>query len=174
MSGKVFMRKTTGCGYPCETLGVMFPTNQKNSSVNASFVLSATTTGLVGATVLVGETRNKLMPCDKIFRIAPLDPSPVDPAFLTEILRVSDVRRQIESNVTETSPTMKNISKPALLSLTFPLPPKSEHKFMAKALANARAKARTLREKAEEARAQGWAVFEATIYEEDKALTFTS
>jgi type I restriction enzyme S subunit len=54
------------------------------------------------------------MLCDKIFRVVPLDPSPVDPAFLTEVLRIPDVRRQIESNVTGTSPTMKNISKPAL------------------------------------------------------------
>jgi type I restriction enzyme S subunit len=124
----------------------------------------ANITRLVGATALVGETRNKLMLCDKIFRVVPLDPSPVGPAFLTEVLRISDVRRQIESNVTGTSPTMKNISKPALMGLTFPLPPKGVQFAMVEALGDARARAGLLRGEAQQARAQAWTDFEAAVY----------
>ena len=70
----------------------------------------ANVTRLVGAIALAGETRTKLMLCDKIFRVVSREPAPVDTTFLMEILRISDVRRQIEANVTGTSPTMKNIS----------------------------------------------------------------
>ena len=104
------------------------------------------------------------MLCDKIFRVVSREPAPVDMAFLAEILRISVVRRQIEANVTGTSPTMKNISKPALMSLTFPLPPKPEQVVMAKALADARAKAADLREKARKERAKAWTDFETAVY----------
>lgn len=77
---------------------------------------------LVGAVAHVRETRPRLMLCDKIFRIIPMKDSPILPEFLAEILKAPSVRQQIEANATGTSPTMKNISKPALLELTFPLP----------------------------------------------------
>ena len=124
----------------------------------------ANITRLVGATALISDTRPKLMLCDKIFRFVVRQPEPVDATFLKEILRISDVRRQIEANVTGTSPTMKNISKPALMGLTFPLPPKPEQITMAKALTDARAKAAGLRGQARKGRAQAWADFEAAIY----------
>ena len=124
----------------------------------------ANVTRLVGAIALIGETRPKLMLCDKIFRVVSRDPAPVDATFLAETLRISDVRRQIEANVTGTSPTMKNISKPALMSLTFPLPPKSEQIVMAKALTDARTKAADLREKARKERATAWTDFETATY----------
>ena len=130
----------------------------------------ANITRLVGATALISETRPKLMLCDKIFRFVTRQPAPVDVAFLKEILRISDVRRQIEANVTGTSPTMKNVSKPALMGLTFPLPPKLEQIAMSKALTDARAKATYLRGKARKARAQAWTDFEASVYAmEDEA-----
>ena len=125
----------------------------------------ANITRLVGATALVGETRRKLMLCDKIFRAVSRESTPVTMSFLAEILRVSSVRRQIEANVTGTSPTMKNITKPALMNLTFPLPPEDEQKVMTADLSNARAAAASLRSKAEEARTKAWMDFEATIYE---------
>ena len=134
----------------------------------------ANITRLVGAVALVGETCPKLMLCDKIFRVVSREPTPVDTTFLAEVLRISDVRRQVEANVTGTSPTMKNISKPALMSLSFPLPPKPEQVVMAKALADARAKATALREKARNERAEAWADFEAAVYaaeDEVKAVT---
>jgi type I restriction enzyme, S subunit len=77
----------------------------------------ANITRLVGATALIRHTRPMLMLCDKIFRVIWRDPSPVTPEFVTEVLRTNEVRRQIETKLTGTSPTMKNISKPALLSL---------------------------------------------------------
>lgn len=124
----------------------------------------ANITRLVGATARIGETRPKLMLCDKIFRVVPREPAPVDIVFLTEILRISDVRRQSEANLTGTSPTMKNISKPALMGLTFPLLPKNEQVAMTTALADARAKAADLREQARWARDQAWIDFEAAVY----------
>ena len=124
----------------------------------------ANVTRLVGAIALIGETRPKLMLCDKIFRVVSREPTPVDATFLAEILRISDVRRQIEANVTGTSPTMKNISKPALMSLTFPLPPKPEQTVMAKTLADARTKVADLREKARKERATAWTEFETAVY----------
>ena len=124
----------------------------------------ANITRLVGATVLIEKTRPKLMLCDKIFRAVPFKHDPVDTMFLTQVLRSSDVRRQIEADVTGTSPTMKNISKPALMGLTFPLPPKNEQFAMATALTDARADAANLREQARNARARAWADFEAAVY----------
>lgn len=129
----------------------------------------ANVTRLVGATTMINETRDKLMLCDKIFRVVPLDPEPVDPMFLTEVLRISDLRRQIEANVTGTSPTMKNISKPALLGLTFPLPPVSEQQKMVQALGNARTAASSLRTDAANIRAQAWTDFEAAVYAAEDA-----
>ena len=124
----------------------------------------ANSTRLVGATALIGEMRQKLMLCDKIFRFVERQPAQVDTKFLNEVLRISNVRRQIEANVTGTSPTMKNISKPALMGLTFPLPPKPEQITMAMALTDARARATDLRGQARTARAQAWRDFEASVY----------
>lgn len=124
----------------------------------------ANITRLVGATALIRETRRKLMLCDKIFRVIPPNPASVDMKYLAEVLRISDVRRQIEANVTGTSPTMKNISKPALMGLTFPLPRKHEQIAMAETLASARVRAAALHEQARMARAKAWVDFEAAVY----------
>lgn len=129
----------------------------------------ANVTRLVGATAMITETRDKLMLCDKIFRVVPLDTAPIDPVFLTEVLRISDLRRQIESNLTGTSPTMKNISKPALLGLTFPLPPLPEQQKMVQALGDARTTATSLRTDAARIRAQAWTDFEAAVYAAEDA-----
>jgi type I restriction enzyme S subunit len=124
----------------------------------------ANVTRLVGAISMIGVTRDKLMLCDKIFRVVPMDPAPVDSVFLTEVLRLPDLRRQIESKLTGTSPTMKNISKPALLGLTFPLPPLPEQQKMVQALTDARASGVQKREEAAKARAKAWADFETAVY----------
>lgn len=124
----------------------------------------ANVTRLVGAISMIGVTRDKLMLCDKIFRVVPLDPAPVDPVFLTEVLRLPDLRRQIESKLTGTSPTMKNISKPALLGLTFPLPPVPEQQKMVQALTDARASGVQKCEGAAKARAKAWSDFETAVY----------
>jgi type I restriction enzyme S subunit len=97
---------------------------QENIEVKVGDVLisRANILRLVGACTLVRTTRAKLMLCDKIFRVVSLRRSPIDPEFLAEVIKLPTVRQQIEAAATGTSPTMKNISKPSLLDLTFPLP----------------------------------------------------
>ncbi len=129
----------------------------------------ANITRLVGAVTLVGETHGKLMLCDKIFRVVLFDSSPVDSAFLTEVLRIRDVRRQIEANVTGTSPTMKNISKPALMSLAFPLPPIEDQIALTDTLVAARTMAADLRKQAKATRSMAWTDFESAVYAETRS-----
>jgi len=87
-------------------------------------VSRANVTRLVGACALVRNAPDKLMLCDKIFRARWHDPSPVLPEFLDIVMKLPHTRFQIESNVTGTSATMKNITKPALLNLRLPHPPR--------------------------------------------------
>ena len=119
---------------------------------------------LVGATALIRETRPQLLLCDKIFRMVWRKKSPITPEFVTEVLRIGDVRRQIETKLTGTSPTMKNISKPSPLSLAFPLPPLDDQRALIKALDAGRAAAARLRAEAITARADAWAAFEGAVY----------
>jgi type I restriction enzyme S subunit len=77
----------------------------------------------VGACALVEQVRPRLMLCDKLFRVIFKSKSPIMPKYLDEILRIPHLRWQIENNLTGASPTMKNISKPALMALRFPNPP---------------------------------------------------
>jgi type I restriction enzyme, S subunit len=85
----------------------------------------ANITRLVGACALVTQTRSRLMLCDKIFRVVFLEQSPIDAAYLAEVMKIPQVRRQIEAAATGTSATMQNITKPSLLALRLPLPPVS-------------------------------------------------
>lgn len=77
----------------------------------------------VGACGLVDKVRPKLMLSDKLFRVIWKEESTILPKYLDEILKIPHLRWQIENNLTGASPTMKNISKPALMALRFPLPP---------------------------------------------------
>jgi type I restriction enzyme, S subunit len=131
---------------------------------------------LVGATTLISETRPHLLLCDKIFRLVWRKPSPITAGFVTEVLRIGDVRRQIESKLTGTSPTMKNISKPSLLSLEFPLPPIDDQRTLIDALNSGRAEAAALRAEAAATRAGAWLAFEASVYATapDTATNFAS
>ena len=118
----------------------------------------------MGVASLVEGTRNKLMICDKIFRVVGSDDAKVDTHFIAHVLGIYHVRAQIEREFSTKSGMMKNISKPALMGLTFPLPPKNEQVAMTTTLADARAKAADLREQARKARAQAWTDFEASVY----------
>lgn len=92
--------------------------------VSGDLIISrANITQYVGACALVNQVRSKLMLCDKLFRVVWMQNSSVLPEYLNEILKIPHLRWQIENKLTGASPTMKNISKPALLSLKFPLPP---------------------------------------------------
>ena len=126
---------------------------------------------LVGSTALISETPPHLLLCDKIFRMVWRKPSPTTAKFVTEVLRIGDVRRQIESKLTGTSPTMKNISKPALLSLEFPLPPSDDQLSLITALNAGRAEAAGLRAEAATVRSAAWTTFEAAVYAADPAAS---
>lgn len=113
------------------------------------FLISrANVTRLVGACALVRASRTRLMLCDKIFRAVWHTPSPVLPEFLDEVLKTPHVRQQIESALTGTSATMKNITKGNLLELRFPLPPIAVQRSTVATLTAARDTVHNLRTKA--------------------------
>lgn len=114
----------------------------------------ANITRLVGACALVDKTPPHLLLCDKIFRAVWRSDSPALPAYLDAVLKLPHLRRQIEAALTGTSPTMKNISKPALLALRLPLPPLGIQKFLVQAIAQARTEAAQLRQQAAQVREQ--------------------
>lgn len=123
---------------------------------------------LVGACAFVVDVRPKLMLCDKIFRVVFARNSNIHPKFLAEILKLPFVRQQIETSATGTSPTMRNISKPALLELSFPLPMgaaglKVQHRIVEQLEAR-RAKAAQLLAAAAKIRAKAWAEFLAAVF----------
>lgn len=123
---------------------------------------------LVGACAIVHATRPHLMLCDKIFRVVFFRQSNVLPEFLVEVLKTPSVRQQIEAGATGTSPTMKNISKPSLLDLVFPLPMGSDGlKVQARLVGNLekhRRQAATKRTEAARLRSQAWADFLGAIF----------
>jgi type I restriction enzyme S subunit len=123
---------------------------------------------LVGACAIVHATRPCLMLCDKIFRVVFFRQSNVVPEFLAEVLKTPSVRQQIEAGATGTSPTMKNISKPSLLDLVFPLPMGSDGlKIQARLierLEKHRSQAATKRTEAARLRSQAWADFLGAIF----------
>jgi type I restriction enzyme S subunit len=84
-------------------------------------VSRANTIEYVGAAVLVGKCRPRLLLSDKSLRLVPN--SRVLPEWLLISLRTSRARRYIESIATGTSDSMRNISQPKLKELRIPLPP---------------------------------------------------
>ena len=122
-------------------------------------------TRLVGATTFVAdEPPGKLMICDLIFRVIFNEVSKIDPVFLTTTLTTTNVRSQIESQRTGAAPMMQKITKSALMSLRLPLPPETEQVALRTILADARAHATGLRERAQEERTKAWADFETAVY----------
>lgn len=130
-------------------------------------VSRANVTRLVGATAYVREISSQLLLCDKIFRLVFQPDGRIDPEFAAEVLRTKPVRDQIEASLTGTSPTMKNISKPALLALTFPLPPLDVQRKLVAALNDAKDRASVLRQSAAAARAAALKSFENALYASD-------
>jgi type I restriction enzyme S subunit len=124
----------------------------------------ANITRLVGACAHVQETPPHLMLCDKIFRAVFFDDSPIHGDFLAEVLKTPGVRKQIESRVTGTSPTMKNISKPALLDLEFPLPPTDIQASLTAKLHRSREATSKLLAQAAAARQAAWRAFVAAVF----------
>ena len=133
----------------------------------------ANITPLVGACTLVGETPPRLMLCDKIFRAVWRPMSPVLPAYSDEVLKTQHLRQQIEASLTGTSPTMKNISKPALLALRLPLPPLDVQQTLVTAVSQARADPARLRLQAKQLRDQAKLQIEAALLGQDLPLLRT-
>lgn len=122
-------------------------------------------TRLVGATTFVAdEPPGKLMISDLIFRVISKEVSEISPAFLAATLATTDLRNQIEGRRTGAAPMMQKITKSALMALRLPLPPENEQTAMTTALAESRAKAVSVREKARRMRTGAWEDFEAAVY----------
>lgn len=118
----------------------------------------------VGACAYVGSTPSKLMLCDKIFRVRFRDEGRLLPRFLAEAMKLQAVREHIEARLTGTSPTMKNISKPALLDICFPLPPMKVQRQLVVRLLCVRRKAADIRKRSKTIRSSAWAAFESALF----------
>ncbi|MHB0924735.1 MAG: restriction endonuclease subunit S [Bellilinea sp.] len=80
------------------------------------------TLSLVGASAFVDTEIERIIIPDLIFRVIWKDKSLVRGDFLATVLQTPPLRMQIESSANGTSPTMKKVTKPALLDLEIPLP----------------------------------------------------
>lgn len=118
----------------------------------------------VGACAYVESTPPHLMLCDKIFRVRFRSDGKLLPRFLAEAMKLHSVREQIESRLTGTSPTMKNISKPSLLGLEFPLPDIEVQEQLIEGVASARATAVAKHAEAATLRKSAWAAFESALF----------
>ena len=82
-------------------------------------VSRANTSSYVGASVLVGDVRRRLLLSDKSLRVTPTHG--VDAAWLWRALQAPSARRQISALATGTKDSMRNISQAALKSVRLPL-----------------------------------------------------
>ncbi|MER5499294.1 restriction endonuclease subunit S [Streptomyces sp. NPDC002561] len=98
-------------------------------------VSRANTVDYVGAPVLVGATRAKLMLSDKSLRLVPK--SGTDKNWLIEVLSSRPVRSQYSAAATGTSDSMRNISQATVRSARIPIPLKgAKQKGVATAIAD--------------------------------------
>jgi type I restriction enzyme S subunit len=94
----------------------------------------ANTQSYVGASVLVGECRPRLLLSDKSLRLVP-SPS-VDRRWLALLLSSPPIRREISLLATGTKDSMRNISQAALRDIRINVPPVAEQHRIAAALEN--------------------------------------
>lgn len=83
----------------------------------------ANTTQLVGATSYVFNTPPNLLLPDKLWRFLWKEPRTIEPLFVWWMLQAQSIRRELGARATGTGGSMKNISKPKLMSLDVPVPP---------------------------------------------------
>jgi len=86
----------------------------------------ANTTELVGATVLVGSTRPRLLLSDKSMRLH--IPDSVDKAWLQMALSAPESRRQMSAVATGTKDSMRNISQEKVKAVRLRVPPLNEQR----------------------------------------------
>ncbi|MEV7014387.1 restriction endonuclease subunit S [Streptomyces sp. NPDC093991] len=95
-------------------------------------VSRANTRAYVGAPVLVGDCRPRLLLSDKSLRLVPN--RAVDKRWLVYALRSPQVRAYIEAKASGTKDSMRNISQGALKSMPLMLPPVAEQVRIVEAL----------------------------------------
>lgn len=83
----------------------------------------ANTTELVAATSYVFETPPNLLLPDKLWRFVWREPRTVEPLFVWWLLQAASVRQELGTRATGSGGSMKNISKPKVMSLKVPVPP---------------------------------------------------
>lgn len=91
-------------------------------------VSRANTTEYVGAPVLVGETRPRLLLSDKSLRLVP-KPG-VEAAWLAQALASRQARRQMSALATGTKDSMRNISQANLAAVRVPAPPEDQSRVV--------------------------------------------
>jgi type I restriction enzyme, S subunit len=99
----------------------------------------ANTTALVGATVYVFDTPENIVLSDKLWRFVWHEPQLIDPLYVWALFLNQSIRRELGSRATGTGGSMKNISKPKVLSMHVPLPPLSLQREFAARVVEARA-----------------------------------
>lgn len=103
----------------------------------------ANTPALVGESGYVEKTRNDLFLPDKIWQINLKDETEVNMRWLSYILSHGVTRKAISDVATGTSASMKNISKPGLLSIRTAMPSKPEQDKIASSIYSLDLKLRT-------------------------------
>lgn len=87
----------------------------------------ANTLELVGSAACVKNPREKLLLCDKLYRVT-VDEEKVIPEYFVLILQAQKSREQIESGANGASPSMKNIGQSVIRNLNAGIPPLTEQK----------------------------------------------
>lgn len=83
----------------------------------------ANTSELVAATSYIFETPPNLLLPDKLWRFVWKEPRTVEPLFAWWLFQDASVRRELSRRATGTGGSMKNISKPKVMTLEVPVPP---------------------------------------------------
>lgn len=118
------------------TKGVFKPEENKELPDNLSFptdyevkngdliISRANTQELVGASVIVRNTRRGLLRSDKLWKIILYNEPKINVYFLWALLNTPKLRREIGNRSTGTSSSMRNISQDKFLDIQIKLPPK--------------------------------------------------
>ncbi|MFD9392537.1 restriction endonuclease subunit S [Streptomyces sp. NPDC060000] len=99
---------------------------------NDILVSRANTAVHVGAAVLVGDCRPRLLLSDKSLRLIPKDG--IEKTWLIQILSSPYVRRQISRQATGTLASMRNITQQNLMRVRIPIPSREEQARIGEAL----------------------------------------
>jgi len=99
----------------------------------------ANTSALVAATVYVFDTPPNILLSDKTWRFVWREPRSVEPLYIWALFQHPSVRAELSVRATGTGGSMKNISKPKVLSLPVPVPPLSLQRAFASRVSELRA-----------------------------------